>query len=500
MKRVLMVICFLFIAAGIGARVACLFRMVPFDGDLAVFGLMAKHISEGSAFPVYMPLLHYAGSLGAFMGAGLFKVFGLSYNAFGTVGIIYSLFWVFFTFLLGRKVTDRAGVFFTIAFSLIPPFGLLYYSLFTGVHAENLVFIPLILLFAIKWEQADHGDERPFLLAAGFISGLGLWSTPGALPAITVAVFVFFVNGRGSSRSLGALLFFALGFLAGYAPAIAYNFEHPMATAFRMLGRVFGLDRSVLVSPDPIGEALGGAWRRLLSVPASLFRIPRLLAGLIGLPNLAVFAAAAAWAWKKRRANGLYIFIVYAAVFAAFYSLLIGEDSPRYMVGLAVIVPILTGKLLSDLRPKRPAIFIALFCALIASNAYGIYDSLSEVKSPPYGELVKWLGSRDIKSGFSGYNISYAVTFLSGEKITMSPTLYRRDFCDRYPGYTLKARKDPRAVFVVDMDKDAAAAAVIEARLAARGARYEKKDIGLFTIFYNMSIMALPEDLGLYER
>lgn len=493
MKPVIKIISFIcLVSAALAVRAICVLGLGIIDGDCAVAGLMAKHISEFKEFPIYVPLLHYSGTLLAYIAALFFKFLGVSAAALGLAGMTFSILWALFTFILSGKLLDETGSILTLIFTAIPPFGLLYYSLFTaGIHAENMVFVPLILLLLVKWNEGDYKNEKPYLFVFGFISGVGLWLTPGVFPALVTAAIIFLIKDgkRFFRKSLPSL---ALGFLAGFAPAVVYNFQHPMATLFRMLGRIFGLDRSVLASPDMLKAVWNGAMWRVSTIPASLLNMPRLIISLVGIPGFIAFAASLLLIWKKKARGGISILLVFILIFTVFYCVLVGEDRPRYMVPLAAIIPIFIGRLFSGLKGASKIALGAIFCGLILFNVYDIQRSLLSREPAPYGELVEWLISNDIKSGYSDYNTSYAVTFESGEKILVSPTLFHKDFCDRYPEYTKIAADDARAVFIADKKSYPDAADMIESYIRGVGASYKKAEIGRFIVFYEMSLKVFP--------
>ena len=53
------------------------FRMpLDFDSDEAVFGLMAKHLAEGRAFPLFMYGQNYILAVEAWLAAPIFLLFG----------------------------------------------------------------------------------------------------------------------------------------------------------------------------------------------------------------------------------------------------------------------------------------------------------------------------------------------------------------------------------------------------------------------------------------
>jgi len=270
--------------AGLAVRVLLVLPPAELDGDMAVFALMAKHIAEGTEFPIYMWEAHYSGTLASYIGALFFKIFGLSSFVYLFVGVIFSSAWAACSALLLRRIGRGAEFMSSWALVVMPPFIVLQWAQFTGgTHAENLLFSTLILLMLIIRDKQNLKDNIFFCILLGATSGLGLWLSPAVFPALATVLVVLFLTDRTFFKSR-RLLFFVLGLLAGYAPAILYNLEHPGATLFRMGGRVLALDRAVLSSPDAVGVIAGQILWRISEIPKSFFQIPGLTVDLMGWP------------------------------------------------------------------------------------------------------------------------------------------------------------------------------------------------------------------------
>ena len=273
------------IIAGILLRAYMAFVIRPINGDSAVFALMAKHISELKEFYIYMPLSHYAGALSSYVAAGLFSVFGVSYNSFITVGLAFSSAGLIAGCILSRKTLDGFGEAISDLLIAVPSFLIIWHSLLAGVHAENALCIPILLLLAVKINGGN--SARPGLLAvvSGVISGLALWSTPGSVPAVLTIITLLLMARRERSYFRTIVLFF-IGILIGYAPAIIYNVQYPHATLFRMAGRILNLDGSALSDPDLTALVMRQIFWRISTAPESLHRIPRLISELISFPGM----------------------------------------------------------------------------------------------------------------------------------------------------------------------------------------------------------------------
>src|SRR4051812_26988278 len=87
--------------------------------DEAIIGLMAKHISEGRHFPVYMYGQPYNASAGgeAYLAAIVFKLFGVNVIALKSVIVLLSLVYLFLFYKMTETLFDKiTAVFSTVAF------------------------------------------------------------------------------------------------------------------------------------------------------------------------------------------------------------------------------------------------------------------------------------------------------------------------------------------------------------------------------------------------
>src|SRR5690242_13776914 len=115
-----------------------------FDSDQAIFGLMAKHIVEGRAFPVFMYGSSYILAVEAWLAAPLFALAGVSVAALKLPLVLINLVTAY---LLLRLLTREAG---------LRPIGALVASLFFLLPAPGT---------ASKFADPSGGDLEPFLYA-----------------------------------------------------------------------------------------------------------------------------------------------------------------------------------------------------------------------------------------------------------------------------------------------------------------------------------------------
>lgn len=491
------------ILIGIAFRVLFIVLARPIDGDMAVLGVLAGRIADGNYFPVYIPMLHYAGTISAYIGAGLFKIFGASAFVYAFTGVILSSLWMVLVFLIAGRVCDSVGALFALAFVAIPPFKLLTYSVITALHAEGLVSISLVLFLLLKWVSDKKGGVISFIL--GLSCGFALWTTPAASPVILVVVITVIMDRRQRLLSTTNMLI-VLGFFAGYMPALIYNIYNPFATFFRMAGKMFDLDRSVLGDPNLSTILVQRLFWKMSMVPASLARIPELTARLIGILNTAVFFAFFLWIvlkesivlfYKKSQEKRFWIIIGYALLFITFYTVIVGLDGPRYLIPLCAVIPLFFGCGISYIAARSRPFAAIIMILILFYNICGTGYSFSESASARYATLIKWLSSEGLGKGFSDYYTAYIVQFESNEEVMLSPTLYHPTFSDRFPDDTARIRKSGRYFFLVDKRIRPQAQAIIEDVLDSKQISYRAHDIEDYVVYYDLSRDIYPEELAL---
>src|SRR5262249_26057267 len=134
-----------------------------FDSDQAVVGLMAKHLAEARAFPLFFYGQHYMLGVEAWLAAPLFKVAGASVLTLKlpllvmNVAIAGLLLWV-----LVRSVNlTRIEALVAASFFLIPP-PLVAARLVEAQGANIEPFLYVLLLWLLRDRMV------PFGLVAGF--------------------------------------------------------------------------------------------------------------------------------------------------------------------------------------------------------------------------------------------------------------------------------------------------------------------------------------------
>lgn len=142
----------------------------------------------------------------------------------------------------------------------------------------------------------------------------------------------------------------------------------------------------------------------------------------------------------------------------------------------------------------KPAMLFFLLCFILAVNLQGNFEAKSDRRNYNFEKLLRFLEKNKITRGFSGYEISYSVVFLSNEKIILSPSA-GPDNIDRYPQFTDIVRKtdNPAYIFRADSLSDKK----FEVELNRLKIERKKDRVENFVVYYHLTKKILPEAVNI---
>ncbi len=424
-----------------------------FDSDQAVTGLMAKHISEGRAFPVFWYGQNYMLAVEAWLAAPVFMIVGVSVAALKLPLLIANCAIALLLLrLLEREVGLRpvAALVPTLFFILPAPATAALFLFASGGTLEPLLYVLLLwmtrsrpgwcgLIFGIGFVHREF-ILYGFLALLAIEAGRGLLFTREGLrlrlatlrTAAGVWLFVQWINHFSSAAGPGTTL------------ADLYK---PRDNILELANRI-----CVNLSSIPLGlwRLVNEHWPVLFGTkvqPLTDFGIESTgrqgMAGSSVLLAATVAIAAAAvvyrtgrerWRWRSE-----YDFCAYLVLTALFSSL-------GYVVGRCgeITYLLLRYELLSVLgivglgawflksetsRGLRQAwTTVALACVAVA--LWGQLKLLAEyVTRPPVGGkqvLVRYLDAQGVRYAIADYWIAYTVTFLTNERILVASSDFVR--------------------------------------------------------------------------
>lgn len=432
------------LAAALAVVRSAIFTFQPlshFDSDHAIFGLMAKHLVEGRAFPLFMYGQTYLLAVESWLAAPLFAVFGpsplllklplLALNAFAAALLVHR-------FILEVKLPPASAFVAAVPF-LLPSVAVA--AEFVGPNGGNLEPTVYILLLWITRARPVWG---------GLILGIGFLHREFTIYGL-VALLIVEAAGRTLFTRAGIR---RRGLMIGSAAAVwvAVQILRPLSSGAgpgapvdRLASNnVLELLARTCVSPS---TAFAGV-ERLFTIhwPELLGTAPYALAdfgiesvvwqgwsGSSWLPAAAVALAIAGIAsqfLRTRLAPSFAVFLVLVGIFsAAGYALgrcgAVSFHGMRYELlsplGLAGFFAwFLAGQPPRALALAWRAALAGWLIVVALPHARLATEYATAAPVPAKWQLAQVLESRDVRYGTADYWIAYYVTFVTDERVVLA--------------------------------------------------------------------------------
>jgi hypothetical protein len=420
------------------------FEQSGFDADQAVVGLMAKHLADGRAFPLFYYGQHYMLAVEPWLAAPLFALFGASIAALKlpllglNIAVAGLLLWI----LVKRiGLQPLEAILISLFFIVPPPLVSARLVEAQGSNIEPLLYV--LVLWLLR--------RRP--IAFGLFAGVAFLHREFAAYPIAAVLLLDVLTGRAFSRQRGrdyltSWGMFALvevvvsvlktkadllgpgtagtlnlggldaqvstwgGFVCWTPSELAWNLRW---LSYENLGMMFNY-RPDFLGPDD--------WR---PTPAGHSWIAVALGFMIAVAGVEIVRR-----WRRidpeRREFGAYLVIVSAA--SAFAYAVLGchvRDLSliRYTL-LTLYFP--TGLLVLFLAAKPPAWRRAMVLGVVVlwatvsmmDNARFLAAYLHRPPVSPARDLVDFLERQGVRYGRGTYWVAYQIDFLSRERLTIA--------------------------------------------------------------------------------
>src|SRR5437899_1636074 len=208
------------------------------DDELYV-GTIAQELVTG----LTLPFSEYSGSsymlgtlvIGA-LAAGFFLLFGPTVFALKLASlVVFTLALLFWYWTIQRAAGERVAGYFALLFCFSPPLFTAYSMATLGGHAESILFSALTVFLFFRMLSVGAGgasagpppalEEKPslaFPALLGLTAGVGLWFA--YIYGLTLLAMLGFWFWHDKGRFWRPrMLWFTLGFLAGFFPWIVIN-------------------------------------------------------------------------------------------------------------------------------------------------------------------------------------------------------------------------------------------------------------------------------------
>ena len=488
-------------------------KSVPFNGDEAIVGLMAKHILSGER-PVFFYGQAYMGSLDAWLTAGAFKIFGVSVAAIRLVqGLLYlgyllSLWWLAALFSKHENIPV-----IIVALAALPPVVITTYTTASlGGYGESLILGNIVLGLGYCVIYTGAKDNYWNWAGLGLAAGVGFW-TLGIAGMYIVPVGLLGLR-YFDIRLVRKYLLTAGAFILGSLPWWLYNLRHSWDALAALSGPGAG---SLNIKQNVFGFifiGLPGIFG--LRPPWSSEYFPWMVSGLLVL----VYTGVILVYWRRRKeksaqilnAGGKELLIVFLVVYAAVFAFSrFGVDSTgRYLLPLYTAVLFFTAGAVLTIWEKRPQagmLLLAIVAALnLAGNLIGAgsqekittqFGPISRFDNSSDQALIDFLREHDVLTGYSNHWVSFRLAFLTGEEIIYAAKIpFREDMLfnpeeNRIPLYEEMADKSAKPAYITS--KHPVLDGRIRETLDRYGISYREKQIGVYHVFYDLSQTVRPE-------
>ncbi len=427
-----------------------------FDADQAVTGLMAKHLSELRAFPVFWYGQTYMLGVEAWLAAPVMAVFGATVTALKLPLLAVN---VAVAVLLCRSLMDDAGLdawraaFATLFFALAAPITAAHYLTANGGNVEPCLYV--LLLWRLRrrpvWfgvvlgigflnrEFTIYGAMALVLLEAArrtlvtreSVRRYGIAFATAAAVWVVVLVLRHFSSAAGPGTSMTDL---STQLAANNLLQLSNRFctdGGAIASGVRQLFSIhwpelFGLERQPLADfgiESAVSQGLtGAAW---------------LLVVVIGVPVVSLVLTRPSGAGRRstdvdlRTGDpGLCAYLMIVATLSVTGYLvgrcgLIDFHTMRYELLSPLGAAGLAGAYLR--RPRSTAVLAlwlacsaAVFALSLAAHAQLIAEYLTHRPVAAKQELVHALDTRGVRYAYSDYWTAYYVTFMTRERIIVA--------------------------------------------------------------------------------
>jgi 4-amino-4-deoxy-L-arabinose transferase-like glycosyltransferase len=503
--------------------------VVPFNSDEAIVGLMARHFLQGE-WDVFFYGQAYMGTLDASLVAVVFSLFEPHVVLIRILQMILYIGTILTTGYLGKQIfrSNQIGL-LAAAFMVIPTVNVtLYTTVSLGGYGEVLLLGNLLIIAALKIVSES---KRIWYILWGFISGLGIWAFGLILiyvvPTLILLLYHHARPQKGKVRWVNVLIG-VLALIVGLSPWIIWAFYNGLSP---LLSELFGSAISGASPANPFIAILAHIYNFLLFGTTVIFGLrPPWEIRWLAQPLLPV--ALAFWlvilvfalqnlTKKDDEQNGRWILVgVMTTLVLGFILTPFGADpSGRYFLPFVVPISLFAAEFCRNLGQRnRGKIWTYLLPSLIlAFNLWGTievaqlyppglttqFDSITWIDHRYDDELINFLEAKDETRGYSNYWVTYPIAFLSNEEIIFVPRLpYHEDFRytardNRYKPYDQMVEENNRVAYITTHHSDLDQA--LRGSFQDAGVSWDEKWIGDYHIFYGLSEVIRPSDLGLDE-
>jgi hypothetical protein len=462
------------VVASVAYRLPALLNAATVDSDAAIVGIQARHILRGE-LSWFLYGSGYQTSVDSLVAAGFFALLGAT-----SLALMLSTLTghVVLTCLVHATLRPHLRPVHPCA-ALVATLPLVLTS--TPLHTYILnpprqAALTLVFLAAFVIDRASaRGSPRGRLMqhaAGGAVASLACFADPYALlflpPLVLLGIGAAWdgspVRPRDTApRVLATLGGAAIGLLPLYAlthrpdavhgettmtlGVVAHNWVLLRDSCFPwLLGTTVFVPEALLgYVPWRSGQVLHWA-----AIGGAVLFVTGLLTGVVGLFRRDL-------PWEVRRLGGFGVVVGVATVASFLVSVMVMDlFSSRYLSALVLASPFALAPLAYGWGPRRLLLMLAPYLASAALCGWLGYGASVKgaqmIALPGHGaadeeRLGELLRQRGVNVAIADYWVSYRLTFLYGESITVVP-IHEKE--DRYPPYRAAYKAASRSAYVFD--------------------------------------------------
>ncbi len=456
------------------------------DSDEGTMGLEALHIAFRHERPIFLYGQNYMGTLEAYLGALLFRLFGTSLLSLRLGMLLLFTLFLVSLYLLTSLIYSKKLALVALALLSVGARNILLPEIrAVGGAVETLLFGTLLMLLAcwlaLTAEREMLPHRRHLRLAAyagwGLSVGLGLWSHVLVVPFILTSGLILIIFCYREWRTW-APAFLLAGLIIGAIPLMRYNMTAaPGQNSLDVALKVHSAS-DVPVSPDQVSYAKRLSGTLLFSVPVATNINP-----YCDLKEMPLFGPATSS--EERTASIIHfsrlMLLVSGALTLALFTVsplaALKPWSTRYLIGLliltpAVIWPIWNGlsTAITPISANKPGtrqlvVRSVLLCLLGMTFLVEYANNFSDIATSAQINRSDAILARDlsrigIKRIYSGYWVCDRLMFASHEQIVCSVVETNLTIgLNRYYRYHVAVAADRGAPYVFPLGSDFSQAA-----------------------------------------
>lgn len=481
------------------------------DADEAIVGLMAKHISEGTALPVFYYGQHYMGALEGYVAALFFLVIGNSPIVLQLVPLTFSLLVVLSVFYLARAVAGSRAGYIAGCLAAVPPPAFLIWSMKArGGFIEIVLLGAIAMLLAHRWLCCDSG-KLSRVGWVGFVCGIGWWVNNQILYfMVAISLSATAVYGKqllvdiltrqrtfaAGIRNLGSVILVGISaFLVGGTGFWLYNIANgfPSLAMFESVGSSGFLEQLGGVLSRALPALMGARrfWHTTEIFPGATIVVCCLLTIFT---YLSVALRKDKFFLSKKGVVAfdlnVFLFLSCCIIFASSsYGWLV--SAPRYLLPIYVPLFVLTGVGVHFLAGRSRLGGLSLGCFVIIFNIWCLFAGGKAIPGQPLvfgrGRVpidnklpIRELLSRDIRKVRATYWVGYRLAFESQEHISF--VMIGSPYKVRIPDYELC--DDPNILPLLLVKREAK---VVVPALSRLGYSFKREQVGEYVLVSEIS-------------